>query len=158
MAARNEGYPKRQCYKTTISSNSIARYLIRDFCFVYHCQTVQQTVAYFEIHEQREHGRLRLQLTGELDLVSASVLEDRLEQLRVEKPSVRLDLSMLEFIDSAGIHLLIRAFNQARADGWQFEVDPELSPQVQHLFQLTDMDRIIGTPVQRSFARQALRT
>ena len=83
-----------------------------------------------------------MQLTGELDLASAPVLENRLEQLRAENQPVRLDLSRLGFMDSAGIHVLISAFNHARADGWQFEVDPDLSPQVAVLFKLTDMERI----------------
>jgi anti-sigma B factor antagonist len=83
-----------------------------------------------------------LRLTGELDLASVSVLENRLERLRAEKQSVRLDCSSLGFMDSTGIHLLISAFNQARADGWQFEVDPDLSPQVEQLFKLTDVERI----------------
>ena len=85
---------------------------------------------------------MRLQLRGELDLVSAPVLETRLEQLQVERRSVRLDLSRLEFMDSTGIHLLISAFNHARADGWQFAVDADLSPQVEQLFKLTDAKRI----------------
>lgn len=101
-------------------------------------------VPYFEIHEQPEDGRLRLQLTGELDLVSVSLLKNRLERLRAEKQPVRLDLSRLEFMDSAGIHLLISTFNHAREDGWRFEVDPDLSPQVEHLFKLTDLERITG--------------
>ena len=83
-----------------------------------------------------------MRLTGELDLASVSVLENRLERLRAEKQSVRLDCSSLGFMDSTGIHLLISAFNQARADGWQFEVDPDLSPQVEQLFKLTDVERI----------------
>ena len=83
-----------------------------------------------------------MQLTGELDLASAPVLEHRLEQLRAENQPVRLDLSRLGFMDSAGIHVLISAFNLARTDGWQFDVDPDLSPQVERLFKLTDIERI----------------
>jgi anti-sigma B factor antagonist len=101
-------------------------------------------IPYLEIHEQPAGGRLRLQLTGELDLVSVSVLKDRLEQLRADKRPVRLELSKLQFMDSAGIHLLISTINHAREDGWQFEVDPDLSPQVEHLFELTDLERITG--------------
>jgi anti-sigma B factor antagonist len=104
---------------------------------------------YFEIHTQQEGDKLRLQLTGELDLVSVPVLESRLEQLRTKKQTVRLDLSRLEFMDSAGIHLLISAFKHAREDGWQFEVDPDLSPQVRHLFKLTDVERITGPRPER---------
>ena len=44
-------------------------------------------------------------------------------------------------MDSTGIHLLISAFNHARADGWRFEVDPDLSRPVEQLFKLTDVER-----------------
>ena len=61
-------------------------------------------------------------------------------------------------MDSTGISLLIRAFKHTRQNGWQFEVDPDLSPQVKQLFKLTNLERFAGAQVQRSFARQALRT
>ena len=101
------------------------------------------TAEHFEIHQHQEDGRLRLQLTGELDMASGPVLEDHLDRLRAETQPVLLDLSRLAFMDSTGIHLLISAFNQARADRWQFEVDPDLSAQVEFLFKLTGMDRVI---------------
>ena len=126
----------------------MSRYAIHDFCFGYGCRT-RSTTEYFEIHEQREDGRLRLQLTGELDLASVSVLENRLERLRAENQSVRLDFSRLGFMDCTGIHLLIKAVNQARADGWQFDVDPDLSPEVEQLFKLTDVERITAVTGQR---------
>lgn len=82
----------------------------------------------FEVHETYDGEGVRLRLLGELDLVSAPVLRYRLERLRAENWRVCLDLSGLDFIDRSGIGLLISAFNDAREDGWQFEVDPCLSP------------------------------
>jgi anti-anti-sigma regulatory factor len=69
-------------------------------------------------------------------------LESRLEQLCAEEQPVRLDLSRLGFMDSTGIHLGISAFNHAPADGWRFEVDPDVSRPVEQLFRLTDVERI----------------
>jgi anti-sigma B factor antagonist len=114
--------------------------VIRDSYFVYACRTT--STFHFEIQQHHEHGKLRLQLTGELDLASAPLLENQLERLRADRQSVRLDLSRLGFMDSTGIHLLISAINQASRDGWQFEVDPELSPQVERLFELTGLKHI----------------
>ena len=65
-----------------------------------------------------------------------------LEQLRAEEQPARLDLSRLGFMDSAGIHLLISAFNHTPADGRQFDVDRDLSRPVEQLFKLTDVERI----------------
>jgi anti-anti-sigma factor len=105
--------------------------------------TLLALAPYFEIHEQPEDGRLRLHVMGELNLASAPLLEQRLEQLHRDNRPVRLDLSRLEFMDSTGIHILITAFKHACADGWQFAVEPDLSPQVEHLFKLTDVARFI---------------
>ena len=118
----------------------------------------RMTEPFFEIHERQEGGRLRLQLTGELDMASAPVLRNRLEQLCAEDQLVRLDFSGLEFMDCSGIHLLIGAVNDTREKRWAFEVDGEVSPEVERLFRLTDLEGVTGIQLQRSFARQALRT
>jgi anti-anti-sigma factor len=97
-----------------------------------------------DIQETRESPRsVRLALSGELDLASAPALEGRLAQLRGERQSVHLDLAKLEFIDSTGIRLLIDALNDARQDGWNLEIGPELSPPVSRVFELVWMDRVI---------------
>ena len=44
-------------------------------------------------------------------------------------------------MDSTGIHLLISAFNHGPADGWLFEVDPDLSRPVEPV-KLTDVERV----------------
>jgi anti-anti-sigma factor len=100
-------------------------------------------VPYFDIREQRESGVVRLVLTGELDLGSAPVLRARLEELQAEQSDVRLDLSRLEFMDSTGLHLLISVLQDARADSWQLQVDPNLAPAVRSLFQLVNVDPFI---------------
>src|SRR5437588_12615420 len=95
---------------------------------------------YFEILENRDHGELRLSLQGELDFASTRVLDDRLPRLRAKKRAVRLDLSKLEFIDSTGLHLLIRSVGDARTNGWRLEIEPELSVTVSRLFKLVHFD------------------
>ncbi len=97
----------------------------------------------FEIHESRVDGWLRLTLTGELDLQSVPILEERLAPLRVTKSPVRLDLSKLEFIDSSGLNLLVRTVGDARIKRWQFEIEPNVSPRVMGLFKLVRLDRFI---------------
>jgi anti-anti-sigma factor len=95
---------------------------------------------YFEVKEADQDGEVRLSLHGELDRASTPVLEDRLSRLRAKRRSVRLDLSELEFIDSTGLHLLIRATGDARMDGWELRIEPELSPTVRRLFKLCRFD------------------
>jgi anti-anti-sigma factor len=97
----------------------------------------------FAIHESRTDGWLRLSLSGELDRASAPELEDRLARLRAGRSPVRLDLSHLEFIDSAGIHLLFQTIGDAKLKGWELRIEPELSPQVLRLFRLVHLDRFL---------------
>lgn len=98
------------------------------------------TGQYFEILESQDHEAVRLSLQGELDFASTRMLEDRLTSLRAKKRTVRLDLSKLEFIDSTGLHLLIRALGDARSNGWKFQIEPDVSIPVQRLFKLVHFD------------------
>jgi len=71
--------------------------------------------------ERIEHpeGRcLRLALSGELDLYSAPTLDDALVEAEGESwPKLILDLSQLEFMDSAGLRLIVRTHARAEQSG-----------------------------------------
>ena len=94
----------------------------------------------FQIHESPTDDSVRLSLTGELDLSSAPKLRARLAPLRAINSPVRLDLSKLEFIDSAGMHLLIRTIGEARMKGWSFRIEPDVAPQAMRLLRLFQLD------------------
>lgn len=97
----------------------------------------------FQIDAQPQAEHVRLRLTGDLDLASVPVLKRRLEELCAQKRSVRLDLSGVDFIDSSGMHLLITAFKDARADGCRLEVDPWLAPNVEQSLRLARLEGMI---------------
>jgi anti-anti-sigma factor len=82
-------------------------------------------------------------VTGELDLATAPMLEYRLGQLQAENRAVRVDLSELEFMDSTGVHLFLRAAEHARRTGWQLDVQRDLLSQVRRLFRLTGVEDFI---------------
>jgi anti-anti-sigma factor len=94
------------------------------------------TDSYFEIEESQQDAQITLSLRGELDMGSTRILEDRITRLRAKKHPVVLDLAELQFIDSTGLHLLVRAIGDARTDGWELRIGPELSPTVRRLFML----------------------
>lgn len=100
-------------------------------------------VSNFEILESQEGDWLRVLLTGELDIASAPVLEDRLSGLGARALAVRLDLSKLDFIDSTGLHAVIRAMKAASANGWRLQIDLDVAEQAMHVFELLDLDRRI---------------
>lgn len=105
--------------------------------------------ANFEIRENRYNGSLTMCLGGELDLASAPVLARRLSELEESGLRIRLDLSRLEFVDSSGIHVLVRAFRNAREHGQRLEMDPELLPQVRRVFALVRLEALTGAPTPR---------
>jgi anti-anti-sigma factor len=74
--------------------------------------------------------KVRLVLSGELDLAVAEMLGDRLRQLREAGCEVRLDLGELDFIDSSGLRELIIALTESRSDGWRLDIDPQVSAAV----------------------------
>jgi anti-anti-sigma factor len=62
-------------------------------------------------------GGVVLALSGELDVVSAPELERRVTAALAEHAHVTLDLSDLTFVDSAGVSVLIKAKQDAEANG-----------------------------------------
>lgn len=76
-------------------------------------------------------------VSGELDLASSPALESELEQGAASDASlVIVDLRRLEFMDSTGLSVLVRAHQRAIENGQQFGVvkGPQ---QVQRLLSLT---------------------
>jgi anti-anti-sigma factor len=96
-----------------------------------------------KVHRTEREGCEHLKLIGELDLGTAPMLEDRLRQARADQVSVRLDLSELRFMDSTGLHVLIRAVQDSRVDGWHLELDPNVSPPVRRLLQLVNVEAFL---------------
>jgi anti-sigma B factor antagonist len=83
-------------------------------------------------------------LHGELDGENAKALED--EFIRIEATSVSrivLDLSELEFIDSTGLAVIVRADTRARNDGHVLRL---LRPQgeVGRAFELSGLDELLA--------------
>ena len=94
-----------------------------------------------ELERIDEGGRLRLALSGELDLYGAPALDDALVAAEGESwPLLVIDLSSLEFLDSSGLRLIVRAHARAQQSGRRVVVvnGPET---VARVFSLTSLDR-----------------
>lgn len=71
----------------------------------------------------REPNAVRVRPVGELDLASAPVLDAQLKELReAGVRRVLLDLRGLLFIDSSGLHVILRCDAEARRDGFSLEL------------------------------------
>ncbi len=91
----------------------------------------------FATRSELDEDRCRLVLQGELDLASAPLLEAELREAEHSGVThVELDLSGLDFIDSTGLNLIIRAHQAAQSNGHTFSLRGQ-NPQAQRLFELT---------------------
>jgi anti-sigma B factor antagonist len=81
-------------------------------------------------------GSLVLMVHGELDIATSPLLDEALTRARdTDATSIVVDLRGLSFIDSTGLHVLVR---HARAEGGRARVRlTKGSPQTQRLFQLS---------------------
>ena len=89
-----------------------------------------------------------LTLFGELDLASSPALEQELQ--RADAGLVIVDLRPLEFIDSTGLSVFVRASRRAHEAGRELAViSGRAGGQVQRLFGLTGLHerlRVVDTP------------
>jgi anti-sigma B factor antagonist len=80
--------------------------------------TIHRVATELSINRRDEAGGVVLAVSGELDVVSAPALERRLREALSEPGAhVTLDLSDLEFVDSAGVSVLIKAKQDADSNG-----------------------------------------
>lgn len=82
--------------------------------------------------------RLRICLSGELDLSNACTAELQLEEALGTKRPVLIDLSKLEFLDSTGIALLVTALG--RPDARRLEFLPSEAAGVHRVLSLTGLE------------------
>ncbi len=88
--------------------------------------------------EQHPEGWL-VEVSGELDLSNIGTLDTELQRLNGDV-SVLLDLTHLDFMDSAGIALLARAADITRSDCRSLAIR-NASGQVERLLRLCGLDR-----------------
>ena len=79
--------------------------------------------AFFAAETERlDNGTVVVKASGELDLSTAPELEDRIHTALAGGDELVLDLSELEFIDSTGVHVVMRAFKAAEQRGAGFAI------------------------------------
>lgn len=89
---------------------------------------------------QKSDGRAQIALSGELDISSARRVEDELAAVQSRSLELLvLDLRELEFMDSTGLRLIVRADEAARANGTRFVIVRGPEP-VQRVFKIVGLD------------------
>jgi anti-anti-sigma factor len=76
------------------------------------------TGEHLRIDARSEPDRIVLELHGELDLLGAPMLQEKIEEVEVSAPPiVVLDLEDLQFVDSAGLRVILAAHERSRQQG-----------------------------------------
>jgi anti-sigma B factor antagonist len=103
-------------------------------------------------------GATVVAVRGELDLGTAPELEGPLEQAVASQGPVLIDLSQCEFIDSTGIAMIVRAWQQlARNDGDSQRVAIcSANEQVRRVLEITGVELSIPVRASREEALAAL--
>ena len=100
-------------------------------------ETRSSTAQTFCVSSLSDGREVVVAVHGELDLASAEVLESEVRKLRgAGFDGLVIDLCDVDFIDSAGLRLLIGLRNTAKRDGHRLSIVPGPS-QVQRIFDLT---------------------
>jgi anti-anti-sigma factor len=91
-----------------------------------------------------DDGRIvRLMLSGELDMSSATSLEMELQAVETRQPSMLvLDLAQLRFMGVSGLRSILYAARRARLEGRDLVVTNPV-PHVVRLFELTAIDQTV---------------
>jgi anti-sigma B factor antagonist len=100
-------------------------------------QALAEPPATFDVVETRDprHGRT-LRPAGELDIATAPQLERALAERLVPGERILLDLGDLQFIDSTGLRVIVRAAETARTRGCELRLRHG-PPAVRRVFELS---------------------
>ena len=96
-----------------------------------------------EVTVREEAERVRVVVTGELDLSCEPRVRGLLDDLRLDGTAVLLDLSSLSYMDSTGVRLLLNLSKAARRTGWSFAVFPAMPPLVARVLDETGARQIV---------------
>jgi anti-sigma B factor antagonist len=85
----------------------------------------------------------RVVVSGELDLATASQLDQALSQALADADEVVLDLSEVSFIDSTGLSAILGGVGTSQLNGGRLTISSALAPQSRKLFELVGMERAL---------------
>ena len=108
--------------------------------------STEATDALFGVRYDLRDGLVRILVRGELDLLTAPVLEDALVSLEGRSEPIVVDLSDLSFLDVSGLRALALAGRRAREKGCRFALT-ECGPMVRRLLELTGMASMLDPGV-----------
>jgi anti-anti-sigma factor len=98
-------------------------------------------VAPLSIRDTAGADRHTLALTGELDLGSASKLEEAVREVCASGSELVIDLRKVTFMDSTGLRVLIVAGTLCEENGHELRIIP--GEDIQRILEMTGLDRVL---------------
>lgn len=112
------------------------------------CNTPEKREMFEVMTSEPQQHVVQLRLRGELDLMTAPVLQTALDTATANGYNrMVIDLSELRFIDSTGMHLLVQAHRRMTAKDAETQVVSP-SPHVAKVFEVMGLDRVFGMVAQ----------
>lgn len=106
--------------------------------------TVHPTHFALAVIELDEHS-VRLEVSGEVDLVSAPEFAEVLRQQITQGRDVLLDFSQATFMDSSGVRALVGAIQLCEGQRNGLVIEGEVPHQIRRLFEITRVDAVLPT-------------
>ena len=91
---------------------------------------------------KNEDGNTTVKLTGRLDTMTSSKLEERLDDILGNTVNLTFDFADLEYISSAGLRIILTAQKMLTKKGGSVEVI-NCQPDVKEVFSITGFSEII---------------
>jgi anti-sigma B factor antagonist len=96
-----------------------------------------------DVSTREEGGRTVVAAAGEVDVFTAPQLDAELTRLTAEgRTSIVVDLSRVEFLDSTGLSVLVKALKRVRESEGRLDVVVTVE-RVAKVFRLTGLDQLI---------------
>jgi anti-sigma B factor antagonist len=94
--------------------------------------------------EERKDNRLILHLEGNLDMLNAGMLKERmLEAVQAEHESIILDMGKVNFVDSSGFGLLILVNEKLKSKGAKKLKIANVSRSIQQVFKISKIAEVV---------------
>ncbi len=107
-----------------------------------------------DIHIQDVDGVELIQVSGRVDSETAPALREIFNQVLDRQTSLILELSSVEYINSAGLREIVAAFKHARSEGGDLRLSG-LSDRVQEVFDVSGLAALFAIYADSEAARDS---
>jgi anti-anti-sigma factor len=98
----------------------------------------------FEVTSERTSAGHRIRVSGEMDLSVIDAVDREIRHAEeADSERIVLDLDQLEFLDAAGIRMLLDADARSKGKGRRLQITRAASAQVQRVLDLTGVGEVL---------------